>query len=1009
MDRMSITLVLVLAVLVQPSCGDGNLLEAPNTQEGIVSSPGQALRDMTAPEGFSVSLFAAEPDVRQPIALATDSRGRLWVAENYTYGEKPVNFASHLRDRIIILEDANHDGGFDRRKVFWDQASKLTSIEVGFGGVWALCAPYLLFIPDRDGDDRPDGEPVVVLDGWDDDRVRHNIVNGLRWGPDGWLYGRHGILATSNVGRPGDSPDQRQQINCGIWRYHPTRQVFEVVAKGTTNPWGMDWDEHGQMFFINTVIGHLWHVVPGARYERMYGEHFNPYLYELIPQTADHFHWDTAEPWDDIRIRGGSTDSTRQAGGGHAHSGFLIYQGDNWPQRYRGTALTLNFHGRRINRDVLQRSGSGYVARHAPDLLMSSDSWFRGVELISGADGGVYIADWSDIGDCHEDDGVHRTSGRIYKVTYKEPVPSMVRDVATLTDTELVQLQLHENDWYVRQSRRVLQERAARGSEMSGVHRLLKEMYAGQRDVTRRLRALWSLYVSGGLDEAWLLEQLDEPDEHLRVWAVKLLVDQGQRTPAAAAALVQLSERESSGLVLLFLASALQQLPPEQSWAVAMHLSSKSQFAEDPVLPLMIWYGIEPSVGSNPARAIEMVGSTRMGRIRLFLARRMTTELTARPEPVNELLKLALDTGDADARLQILEGMSTALRGWRRAKPPPAWKSVAAALSKSPHSQISQLLRELGAVFGDGLALEELREIATSDNTDLSIRRSAIRSLVSSRADKLVPLLEHMLENPELAPDALRGFSAIDYPSAPGLIVQHYDRLRVQGRVEAISALASRPSYALSLLAAVRDGAIRREDITAFQIRQMHSFGDPKISRQLHALWPELRHTSADQASKINEYQLALTPAQLTKADLGNGRLMFKRACTSCHRLFGDGGRVGPELTGAQRNNLTYLLENIVAPSTQLAEDYRMSIVHLEDGRVLNGVVSQQTGETMVVQTPTQQLVIRRAEVEKIREEELSMMPEQLLDALSFEQVRDLIAYLMSNRQVPLPAGGEIE
>ncbi|MGB1931255.1 MAG: PVC-type heme-binding CxxCH protein, partial [Mariniblastus sp.] len=174
-----------------------NATNLPNTQPLLIpqTPPREALKMLSLPSGFQATLFAAEPDINQPIAMTTDARGRLWVAECNTYSDRGENFNTELNDRILILEDTNADGTFDKKTVFWDQAKKLTSIEVGFGGVWLTAAPNLLFIPDANQDDIPDGEPVVLLDGFEGDVIRHNIVNGLRWGPDGWLYGRHGIQA----------------------------------------------------------------------------------------------------------------------------------------------------------------------------------------------------------------------------------------------------------------------------------------------------------------------------------------------------------------------------------------------------------------------------------------------------------------------------------------------------------------------------------------------------------------------------------------------------------------------------------------------------------------------------------------------------------------------------------------------------------------------------------------------------------------------------------------------
>ncbi len=606
MRRVLVLLLLLGPVLVLPGePRKPDTFPTPfNTEKGNpapLSAP-EALKKLRLPEGFQATLFASEPAIQQPIAITTDDRGRLWVAECYTYAESKTNYDKNLRDRIVILEDTDHDGKADRRTVFWDQATRLTSVCVGFGGVWVLNAPNLLFLPDRDGNDKPDGPPIVLLDGFNDFSIRHNIANGLKWGPDGWLYGRHGITTTSYIGKPGEPKDRRTPMNCGIWRYHPTRKVFEPVCWGTTNPWGHDWDEHGELFFINTVIGHLWHGIPGIHLKRMFGEDLNKNVYALIDQHADHYHWDNGKNWTDSRDGKGKHG---ELGGGHAHSGCLIYQADNWPAKYRGGLFTLNFHGRRINHDRLVRDGSGYVGKHEPDMIFSDDPWFRGVELIQGNDGGVYIADWSDTGECHENDGVHRTSGRIYKVTFGTPAKPTVADVAKLPDEKLVDLLPHDNVWFARVAQRLLQERHGTKPDAT-INATLRDRFARTTDGVRRLRHLWALNVCGGADRPFLENLLDDPNEHVRVWAICLLIDDTTPSPDLVHTLAALAEKDRSGLVRLYLASALQRIDPKMRLELAKPLLGRAEDAADHNLPLMLWYGIEPAVLVAPSQAIDL-------------------------------------------------------------------------------------------------------------------------------------------------------------------------------------------------------------------------------------------------------------------------------------------------------------------------------------------------------------------------------------------------------------------
>jgi putative membrane-bound dehydrogenase-like protein len=963
----------------------------------------EALAKISVPEGFEVSLFAAEPDVQQPIAIATDERGRLWVAENYTYAENAVNFAENLRDRIVVLEDADGDGRFDERTVFWDQAHKLTSVEVGFGGIWALCAPHLLFIPDADRDDVPDGEPIIVLDGWDASAVRHNIVNGLKWGPDGWLYGRHGIMATSLVGAPGASASQRVALNCCIWRYHPTRKVFEVVAQGTTNAWGFDYDEHGEMFFINTVIGHLWHVVPGAHYQRMYGTDFDPHLYQLIGQVADHFHWDTGENWSDIRK--GVSATTDEAGGGHAHSGLLIYQGKNWPEKYRNTLFTVNLHGRRLNNDRLERQGAGYVAKHAPDFLRSGDTWFRGIDLIAGADGGVFIADWSDTGECHENDGVHRTSGRIFKVTYGKPRPAVGFDMATATDNDLVRAQAQPNDWIVRQARRILQERAAGGRDLAGAKNLLLELLSGNYPITAKLRGLWCLYSIGAVDDAWLTGLLGHFDEHVRAWAVRLLVDRGEPSAAVVKELQKLAASEDSGLVLVYLASAMQQMRYDDRWPIAEALVARDQFAQDRELPLMIWYGIEPAIVHNPEWAVRLAtdgAKNRIPLVRQLAARRLTAEIERLPAVANALVKGMLECSDSAIEHDVLTGMTEALRGWRKAPAPEGWPRAIEKLTARGEGALSPMVRELSVVFGDGRALDEVRQIAADGNAEPEARRSALRMLIAARAGDLPEMLKKLLGDKILAHEALRGLAACDDLGIPRAILDQYPRLDPEARSIAVNTLVSRPAYAKALLDAVASGAVGRQDLSAFHARQIRSFGDERLTAKLTEVWGETRASDAEKRKLIEQGKERLSSERLATADLPAGRALFNKSCANCHVLYGHGKTVGPDLTGSNRRNLDYLLENILDPSASVAADFRMSVAVLESGRVITGLVIEKAEKTLTFETQNERVVVDRSEIEEMHGTSASLMPDGLLQNLSETEVRDLFAYLMSSEQVPL-------
>jgi len=904
-----------------------------NSEPGNPSpmSPQEALKALKLPDGFKATLFAAEPDVQNPIAMTWDAKGRMWVAENYTYAERAKRFDLALKDRVIILEDKDWDGVAETRKVFTENVQMLTSVEIGRGGVWLMCPPQVLFIPDANGDDIPDGEPQVVLDGFTVAKDNyHNFANGLRFGPDGWLYGRCGHSCPGKLGIPGTPDDKRVPMKGGIWRFHPEKKIVEVLTHGTTNPWGHDWDANGEMFFINTVTGHLWHLIHGAHL--VDSNTLNPLIYEKLDTIADHYHFDRSGKWSDSR-----DGKANSLGGGHAHIGMMIYQAEQWPEQYLNKLFTLNMHGRRANVERLERNGSGYVGKHEPDVFLSDDPWFRGIEISTGPDGSGFILDWSDTGECHEHTGVHRTSGRIFRISYGEPKRS---------ETPFA--------W-----RKPWPKADLSGDEHQKVLAI------------REMTQFWPLDLVTGFPHPQAILPFRRMND---LEQFKQLVQLAQSTPHAS--------------VRLTLASVLQRLPHRHRSELAAALLSHTEDASDPFLPHMVWYGVSPLAKSDPSALVALAKNCSWPKV----TRWITRSLANQPEVLNTLLSQT----KPEQLESVLEGMAEAFKGIRKAPKPASWDKVASS-SKSP------LIRELSILFGDGRALDDVKKIALDDKADIAAREAALKTLIEARPENLCSLCEQLLETRTLNMTAVRGLALFDDPAIGTKLAKNYRRFYPLERPALLDTLVSRPAFAKALLAEMAAGKIPRTDLTAFHARQIRSFNDKALTKQLADAWGELRESAADKKQLIEKFKAQLTPETLAKANLSSGRMLFTAVCGACHMMYGQGGKIGPDLTGSGRASLDYLLENIADPSGVVSADFRMSILTLKDGRILSGVIAEKNERTLTLRMLTEAMTLDRSEITKTETSPLSMMPEGLLLAFQPDQVRDLIAYLMHPVQVPLP------
>lgn len=1023
-------------------------------------SPQEAAKQMTVPPGFKASLVAGEPLVHQPVAFTFDSRGRIWVAEAYTYPNRAKE--GEGKDKIVILEDKDGDGYHETRKVFIEGLNLVSGLELGFGGVWVGAAPYLMFIPDRDGDDEPDGAdetrrpgdketggkktsfpsppvPVspglafpkdvpdgatVLLDGfgWQD---THETLNAFIWGPDGWLYGCHGVFTHSKVGKPGTEDKDRTPMNAAVWRYHPTKHVFEIFANGASNQWGVDFNEHGHAFITACVIPHLYHVIQGARYQRQGGQHFNPYTFEDIKTIADHQHyvgsirdhaWWGSEPH--------APTDTLAAGGGHAHAGAMIYLGDNFPPQYRNTIFMSNIHGNRVNQDVLVRKGSGYVGKHGKDLLIANDRWFRGINLKTGPDGSVYVIDWYDKNACHRTNQEiwDRTNGRIYNVRYVgSGQGSEVRgqekatDLAKVRTENLVKYLFHSNEWQSRMARRLIQERAV--SMTDDQRRKLQHwIVEGTNSRTTRdvLRSLWATHVTTAIDgmptrdfSLALGYYLASSDENVRAWAIQIIVDArsengvpvmlGAGEQDSVKELVKLASSDKSPLVRLGIASALQRLPNNLRWSIAEGLLTHAEDADDQNLPLMYWYGIEPLVAADPTRALELANKSQIPKVSAFIIRRAASD----DKSLGAVIQV-LATAHPDGQQRVLNEVLAAFEGRVNIAAPESWTAAYDKLSKSDDAAIRDKADQIAVIFGDQRILPKLRALLTDAKAPEAKRLQALDILVRGRDKDAAPAFQVAVADTALRGAAIRALSAYDDEKTPAVLLAQYAKLNESEKRDAINTLCTRPSYAAALLDAIEKEKLPRTDLHAYNVQSLLRFNDEKLQARIKTVWGEFRATAKDKQELIAKHKANLNPARVKLGDLSNGRRLFAKTCQNCHTLFGEGQKVGPDITGSNRANLDYILENMLDPSAIVGKDYRATIIETKDGRVVNGLITKETDSAVTLRTINDTIVIAKTDIEERKLSDLSLMPEGQLNTMTPDEIRDLVAYLASPTQVAL-------
>lgn len=946
--------------------------------------PEETVKRMKVAEGFEVALFAAEPMVVNPIAMTVDERGRVWCIECFEYPKRTAK-GSMPRDRIVILEDTDNDGKADKRTVFaegkdfpltFDMASGL---EVGHGGVFVGAPPYLWFIENKN--DKP-GKFEVLLKGFGSQDT-HETLNTFQWGPDGRLYGLHGVFTHSEV-KPEQADGPATRLNAAVWRYDVRTRKFEVFAEGTSNPWGLDWrNTDGQFILCCCVIPHLFHMSPGGIYKRQAGSSFHPYAYSYLNEICDHtFHRES----------------------GWAHAGLISLDTPHIPEAYRDSVIFGSIHGCSIKRNVLKKNGSTYTASRADDFLVSGDKNFRPINLRWGHNGEIYCIDWHDQNPCHQTppDNWDYERGRVYRIQVKGTTLRPAEDLSLVPRRQLATMMADQNPWKARTASRLLTEQREKldAREIDGLRGMVT-YYS--------LKALGVLGASGQLSEELATGFLtkfrgDHPGQAtLRGWTVRLLGERADISDPIYRHLVTLAEQETSAEVRRDLASTILRLSPKRDCGALLHaLASHREDARDAVIPQLVWLAFEQRLTSGVKSELDwlqknatdnaLVGETLMPRTLRRLA------ASAKKEDLDACVAFVQGLKAPTLRRLALDGLTQGLQN-RQVDEPAGWKAVFAELMKDSDGEVQRLARRLAVNFQDREAARRALALARDTSKPATARIEALRDVAIARpAEGVRPLMELVTKDAsdEVRVEACRALSGYDGPDVgkqvPEALLPAWKRLSPVVRVEAVNLLAGRREWANALLGAVGKNVVPRLDLNDNTILRIRAFKDNGLNQQIEKVWGTFRDTPAELNALIDRMRKQLDDG---RPSFARGQKVFEAACAKCHKFEGKGSEVGPNLDGAGRD-VEYLLANVLDPNRVVGQPYFTRLITLKNGRVESGLLHAEDDQTVTLKTENdQRKAIPRSQIEEIQVSQKSVMPEGLTNAMKPEEFRDLVRYLM--------------
>jgi putative membrane-bound dehydrogenase-like protein len=978
----------------------------PHAQDKPPNEPRDArtaARTMTVPEGFTVEVVAAEPDLVNPVAMAIDERGRFWVTESLEY---PRREPGPGRDRVKILEDKDGDGTAETVSIFLEGLNIPSGVQVGHGGVWIANSPDILFVPDGDRDGVPDGPAQVVVTGFGRTDT-HELPNSLTWGPDGWLYGLNGVFNHSHVKYTPENPNYEKtgaenhpgwKLTCAMFRIHPRTREFQVFCEGTSNPWGIAFNDEGDAFVSACVIDHLWHLVETGYYHRQGGP-YPPHTWK-IESIVKHKHQKAA------------------------YCGITWFDSDAYPEQYRKKLYMGNIHGGCLNVDRIERNGSTYAGFGEPDFLTANDAWFMPVVQKTGPDGCLYVLDWYDRYHCYQDAnrdpaGIDRLKGRLYRVRYRETPRKTGFDLAASTDEQLIELLGHPNVWMRETAQRLLEERLwSRGDDSYSLQS--KALRAsGDKELPIEVRRIAFRVASNGpsYEETHCRQSVWNVDPVIRRWAIR-------SAPTAILTIVADMPEIRSGFAEFMVDAGLRDADPAvrlETWtfitrsvalgldAPGYHKSIKKQadrLGDDAHAHRIAWQTIKSYYGKRPEELKDLLGSSEYQSTALAsaLAPHLVEWILGQSNLDAGLLSSVIRSGSSrDLTRQVFLTLSSQvqnrqLNGDRLSQIRQSLDADIRAMLEQPEHENYVDAALLATSWGDSAGFAATRQVMELVQFNEDQRLAAANALIAAGQDEVLRGVAKVFEQSPVAPVDFRGkllasLARLDDPEVAAFALAFYPKMEADLQPKAIELLTQRPAWAKMLLAAIGEGKLSASVININQARRLHETKDAELKELLAKHWGQVREGRSTDRERVIAGMRRMI--RTTPGDAPRGQAVYKKICAQCHKIHGEGAEVGPDITRNGRNDYTQLLSNVLDPSLVIGSGYRSYTVATLDGRVINGLLAEESPQRVVLKVQGgKQEVIARDDIDVFKVSEISLMPEGIEKQYSAQEIADLFAFL---------------